>query len=228
MIRHIHINECHSTQDELKEQLTEAHESQQILVSCESQTHGYGRNSNSWTSLPGTLCFSLTIQPSVLPSFTALEISLLILNFFSSKGKNLTLKWPNDLWNSNGLKCAGILVQSSQQKYLAGIGLNLFSSNQSFGGIFENEFSFDKKKLAHEISDYIYSHRYHNIQQLTKDWETRCGHMNHQVTITEGSEIISGEFLGLGEHGEARIKNSEKVHLIYNGSLRINSDHLKF
>ncbi|MGE3610803.1 MAG: biotin--[acetyl-CoA-carboxylase] ligase [Bacteriovoracaceae bacterium] len=221
MIKQIHLNQCDSTQDILKEQLSRSGD-EYLVVSCEHQLHGRGRGANSWIEMPGSLCFSLSVHGHRIPSFTAIEMSLLIANFFSQKGKNLGLKWPNDLWNEEGLKCGGILVQNSGSKMLAGIGLNLYSDQKEFGGIFEESFEFDKKTWAQDIAEFILNNRYADTQQLKNDWEKRCVHFHKKVVITENSERYEGAFYGLGEHGEALLNNvQEGIQHIYNGTLRL-------
>ncbi|HLT22896.1 MAG TPA: hypothetical protein VKZ84_05620, partial [Bacteriovoracaceae bacterium] len=133
MIRHIHLEHCDSTQDVLKEQLSLGG-GENLLISCDLQTSGRGRGDHSWTPMPGSLYMSFTVAPSIVPSFTALELSVLVADFFD--GSKLTLKWPNDIYNHHFKKCAGILIQQSQNQMLAGIGINLFSSVEHFGGVF--------------------------------------------------------------------------------------------
>lgn len=220
MIRHIHVNECDSTQDILKEQLSNQDGATQILVSCENQVQGRGRGSNLWKAMPGTVCFSTNLAPHPELSFTALELSVLVARFFEAKGEKLYLKWPNDLWDKNKKKCAGILVQGNQSGLMAGIGLNLFSEDANFGGVFTEAFPLDKKNYARELADFIHSHRYSNKENLTRDWEARCGHLHQAVTVTEGTEVYTGIFEGIGEHGECLLKGEEKSYRLYNGSLR--------
>lgn len=221
MIKQIHVQQCDSTQDLLKEQLSSLASHEQVLVSCEEQLNGRGRGENKWTAMPGTVCFSFNIQPHKVLSFTALEISLLIVNFFSSKHRSLKLKWPNDLWDENGKKCGGILVQGQEKQMLAGIGINLFSAQDDLGAIYPATFVLDKKALSLELAQFIYTNRYDSTALLIKDWESHCGHMNQLVTITENGEVLRGEFIGLGEHGEALLSSSTGIQKIFNGSLRL-------
>lgn len=221
MIKHIHLDKCDSTQDELKEQLNNPDHPEQILVSTENQTSGRGRGEKKWEALPGSLCFSLNIRPHKELSFTALELSVILAKFFEAKGQSLKLKWPNDLWDSNLKKCAGILVQGAQSNLLAGIGLNLFSDNSDYGGIFPTSFDLDKKAWSKDIADFILKNRYTDTTLLKKDWLIRCGHLNQMVKIIEGSQITEGIFQGIGQHGEAEVCTDSKINHIYNGSLRI-------
>lgn len=220
MIRHVHVNDCDSTQDLLKEQLNQT-PSETVLVSCENQNSGRGRGENIWKAMPGTICLSLIIKPHVVMSYTALELSVIVAKYFEAKAKNLKLKWPNDLWDEHGKKCGGILVQGTQNQLLAGIGINLFSSDPAFGGVFNGAFEVDKKVWSRELGEYILSNRYTSTEELRKDWLTRCGHLNQLVRVTESGEAYEGMFQGLGEHGEALVCTDAQISHIYNGTLRL-------
>lgn len=220
MIKQIHLNECHSTQDVLKEQLKEA-SSDDFLVSCENQTSGRGRGENSWTSMPGSLCFSMNIKPHKILSLTAMEIAVLIAEFFELKNIFLKVKWPNDLWTPQNKKCGGILVQGHQSEFLAGVGINLFTSIEAFGGIFEQNFRIDKKQEALEICKFIHANRITDPNALKIRWLKKCGHISQEVIIQDGQSVVRGIFLGLGEYGEAIIQEKASIKNVFNGSLRI-------
>lgn len=224
MIRQIHLEQCDSTQDAVKEQLS-LNPGENILVSCDLQTNGRGRGNKSWTPMPGTLYMSFNLAPCVVPSFTAIELSILVAEFF--EGSKLSLKWPNDIYNHQEKKCCGILVQSSQNSMIAGIGINLFSTSEDFGGVFDQPFNCDKKSWCLELVKFIYENRFSCTQTLKKKWSDKCFHLGESVTITDGEEKICGYFRGLGEHGEALIENNEGIHKIFNGSLRFFSANLQ-
>ena len=221
MKKHIHVIDCDSTQDLLKEQLMAQTAPTQFLVSCENQNQGRGRGQNNWKGMPGTLCFSFNLRAHPEMSFTALEISVLVTRFFEARGRKLKLKWPNDIWDENGKKCGGILVQGSNNTLIAGIGLNIFSDDEAFGGIYPEAVALDKRVWAQEIADFILHHRYKEVDSLQADWMARCGHLNQEVKIIEGQEVTEGIFTGIGIHGECLLNDGEKVHHLYNGSLRL-------
>lgn len=219
MIKQIHLTECDSTQDILKEQLSPPNQGT-VLVSCEYQRKGRGRGVHLWSSLPGTVCFSLNLAPHPMVSFTALEISLLVLRYFEEKGRKLQLKWPNDLWDESRRKCAGVLVQGSHSTYLAGIGINIYSDDPELGAVYETECALSKENVSREIAEFLLSHRYSGSSELKADWEKHCGHLNQRVRINENGETLEGIFRGLGEHGEALLETDSGVKKIFNGSLR--------
>jgi biotin-[acetyl-CoA-carboxylase] ligase BirA-like protein len=225
-MRHLHLIDCDSTQDVLKEQLSQGTSSESILVSCENQLKGRGRGDHTWASMSGTLCFSLSLSAHSIPSFTAIEISVLVARFFESKGRVIKLKWPNDLFNREDKKCAGVLVQSHSDIMMAGIGLNLFSESPEFGGVYEASFEVEKKSWCHELAEFILKNRYQNSADLTLDWEKRCRHLNERVSVEEAGVVKTGIFVGLGIHGEAVLRDGALEHHLYNGSLRISPTRL--
>ena len=95
-----------------------------------SQTKGRGRNDNKWTSLKGNLFLSTIIRPktekknwqqlSLIVAFSVIEVLLK----FGIKKNQIELKWPNDILVNNK-KIAGILLESSHDFIIAGIGLNV-------------------------------------------------------------------------------------------------------
>ncbi len=217
---HVHLIDCDSTQDVLKEQLSLRTSSETILVSCENQLKGRGRGDHNWSTMPGTLCFSLSLSPHPVQSFTAIEMSVLVARFFETKGRMIKLKWPNDLYTLDGKKCAGILVQTHADKMMAGIGINLFSESLEFGGVYEAAFEVEKKSWCEELAEFILQNRYLNDQKLTQDWQERCHHMNEEVSVEESGVLKTGIFTGLGLHGEAVLREGNLEHHLYNGSLR--------
>lgn len=224
---HIHVDECQSTQELLKEQLegfSDLIHKKSMLVSCDNQTSGFGRHKKKWIPLEYGLYFSFTIDLHQVPSFTALEVSLLCLLFFESKYHiSLTLKWPNDLWNREKNKCGGILIQSYKNHFLCGVGINLFSDHRNFGGVFSNQkqsdlLNKDKKIWVYELTNYILSHRFTSTEKLKKTWLQKCGHLHQKVIIQDENKKTQGLFLGLGDYGESLIETSH-IEKIFNGSL---------
>lgn len=220
MEKFIHVDCCNSTQELLKEQLA-VNPNDELTVSCELQLQGRGRGINTWEDSNGTICFSMNIAPHSKTSFTALEMSLLVSRFFETKGRFISLKWPNDLQNEMGKKCGGILVQNAGINYLAGIGINLFHEKTEFGGVYETNFEIEKKSWAQDIGQFIRIHRYEETSEIIADWTKKCVHLNQQVKIIENEQVTTGLFLGLGEYGEALIMNESGIHHLYNGTLRL-------
>jgi len=141
------IDECDSTQDELKKIISVNEE--KVAVLSFRQNRGRGSYGREWISDEGGLYLSLNIFsfPSKLPVsiiFSVLIIQALI-NYFDKfedlkdKGleKFLGLIYPNDIvirekldidnseYQENFYKLGGILVESYKNDYVVGIGLNV-------------------------------------------------------------------------------------------------------
>ena len=100
-----------------------------VLV-AQSQTGGRGRLDRSWESPAGAgLTFSVLLRPAPpvptwgwLPLLTGLALARTL-------GSHARLKWPNDLLlGPRDGKVAGILVQSGASAVVAGVGLNVSTS----------------------------------------------------------------------------------------------------
>jgi BirA family biotin operon repressor/biotin-[acetyl-CoA-carboxylase] ligase len=88
-------------------------------VVADHQTQGRGRRARRWETPPGTaLLASFVLQPGPLLSLAAGVAAA------SACGRNVSLKWPNDLL-LEGRKLGGVLVEVHGGKAIVGIGINL-------------------------------------------------------------------------------------------------------
>ena len=98
------------------------------VVVAKRQTQGRGRRDNRWQSVEGqSLTFSVLLRPEVplaLWPRLSLAAGLAVAETLEGMGYEAGVKWPNDLW-IGGRKVAGILVESSDDGAVVGIGLNL-------------------------------------------------------------------------------------------------------
>lgn len=89
------------------------------VVTADYQTAGRGRLSHGWQAPAGTaLLVSFVLPPHPLLSLAAGVAAA------EACGRNVRLKWPNDLL-FGGRKVGGILVEASPAKAICGIGINL-------------------------------------------------------------------------------------------------------
>ena len=103
-----------------------------ILTWC--QTQGRGQATNRWESEPNkNIAMTLVFRPEQLPAAKQFAISMVValgcMDFVGRYVKNVTIKWPNDIYVGND-KIAGILIEhrivgSCIQYSLCGIGLNV-------------------------------------------------------------------------------------------------------
>src|SRR3989339_683110 len=132
---HLHLKECDSTQLYLKENLNDLFSKNfHILISTDRQLNGIGRNSHHWNDHPNALAFSFLLKPSINAITIPLAVGIILCQYIKEKWSiDLTLKWPNDLINHQGLKCGGIICQYiSHESIICGVGLNLGHSGELF------------------------------------------------------------------------------------------------
>lgn len=98
-----------------------------VLV-AEVQTAGRGRLDRAWSSPRGAgLTFSVLVHPGA-PTASWGWLSLLAgVALHDAVGTHVecALKWPNDLLDARGGKLSGILAQSSGERVVIGIGVNV-------------------------------------------------------------------------------------------------------
>jgi BirA family biotin operon repressor/biotin-[acetyl-CoA-carboxylase] ligase len=223
-MNHIHVSNCESTFEILKSN----YDYSDLLVSCDNQLKGRGRGHNSWDFFKNSIAMSFNAKESKVLTLTSIEIGVLICDYFKqSNNINLNLKWPNDIIK-DGLKVGGILIESFNDTYLIGIGLNTYlEANESFntykvaaGNLFDNEQNINKEKTCKDLCVYIHKNRFSNMDMLIKRFNSLCFHFNKEVEIYDGDNIV-GVFKGLNSDGSAIIENSLTTKSVYSGSLRL-------
>lgn len=136
----IHKEEVDSTNNYLKNLLSNDELIEFTTVMATAQTKGRGQRGNYWESEKGkNLTFSIYLTPYFLPinkQFVLSQaISLAILDTLSiyTKIDNLKIKWPNDIYYKDKKIC-GILIENTLideliQCTIAGIGININQTN---------------------------------------------------------------------------------------------------
>lgn len=205
------------------------------LVCSSQQTQGRGQHQRQWASPEGNIYLSTLIHSkTALDGRLALEVALNILQMpslqnIAVQASNLQVKWPNDLYSSQG-KWGGILVEPlSAHQAIVGVGLNLttpcipetdqaISSLESLGLQ-----QIDRLNLIAEL--------YHAIQQAAQWFEHGCYNLaerfNHhaiwldqQVEFEHTQGKLQGRFQGISNDGAVLIK-TDQVQQFYQGRLRL-------
>jgi hypothetical protein len=92
-MHHIHLGQCPSTQDILKGHLLGS-DFKEVLISCDRQIAGIGREGKTWIQGKNSLAFSFSLRPNPVISLTSLEIGILISRFFKTNfHQDIKLKW---------------------------------------------------------------------------------------------------------------------------------------
>lgn len=223
---HLHFDECESTQLILRDKLDEGDGGLNFLITSNHQISGRGRSGNNWESVDNSIAMSFIIDPSPELTLTSLELGVLTCLYFERE--NLCLKWPNDILNSKGMKCAGILCQTYQGRVLVGLGLNYGTSpilekshEFKFGRSFitdRNIKSSEAQSIAKDLYLFIINNRLDQNSTI-RSWNHYCTHIDKSVEIKDNGNSQTGTFKGIGSKGEALLDNKGTLRKIYSGSL---------
>ncbi len=124
------VAETGSTNADVRAAATGGRAGPGYVVVAEHQTAGRGRLDRTWSAAPGeALTFSVLVRPERVPADRWAWLPLLAGVAVVDAVRGLRLKWPNDVWDADGGKVAGILVERidapSGPMAVIGIGLNV-------------------------------------------------------------------------------------------------------
>lgn len=130
----IHISETNSTNNHLQALCAEQQIKEFTTVVTDFQTSGRGQRGNSWESEPNkNLLFSFVLFPEFLEArrqfLISQIVSLAIKEELETYTKDISIKWPNDIyWKDK--KICGILIENELMgkninQSIAGIGINI-------------------------------------------------------------------------------------------------------
>lgn len=130
----IHLSETESTNQYLSNLLRKEELVEGTTIVADLQTAGKGQGDSFWESEKGkNLTFSIVLYPDFLEAqdqfLISQFISLAIIDTISSRIKNTSIKWPNDIYVDDK-KIAGILIENvlcgkNIESSVIGIGLNV-------------------------------------------------------------------------------------------------------
>lgn len=99
------------------------------LVTADEQKAGRGRIGRGWRSMPGQqLAVSLVLRPGFSPHFLVMASALAVAETIEATAElPADIKWPNDV-QVGVRKVCGILIETSADSAVLGIGLNVNGS----------------------------------------------------------------------------------------------------
>lgn len=215
------FNSLSSTNDKMLEILMHDNPAEGTLIYTEFQTGGRGYMGNTWQSEKGkNLLFSILLYPDFLFSSKQFElskiISLAITDILKSHYKNITIKWPNDIY-AGRKKIAGILIENVVagmriERCIAGIGLNI--NQEHFTSDLPNPTSlfletgchFDMTELLDQLIGRI--EFWYNLLYRGEFETIDCKYLHCLYRMNESGEFISNDrkfiakVVGIEETGE--------------------------
>ena len=129
----LEYEEVSSTSD-LCFELIEKGETEGIAVIALSQTKGRGRRGHVWVSPENAglyLSFIMAVPKKYPSQLIPLALALSVLRCVKRKTPGASIKWPNDVL-VKGKKIAGCLAEAKKGYIVAGVGVNLNNTPDSF------------------------------------------------------------------------------------------------
>lgn len=222
----IKLDATPSTNNYLKQLVTEKNLEDFTAVVCSHQTRGRGQKGNSWVSDKGK---NLTV--SILKKFKDFEASrsfllncLISLTIYEVLNElsipSVKVKWPNDIMSGNKKLC-GILIENSLKGYhikqsIIGFGLNVNQTNfenlphaTSLKLKTERDYELDSllNKILQRLKDYFTSleeETYSSIKSKYVEVLFRKG--ERTCFIGKNDERFFGIILGVTDDGRLKIK----------------------
>lgn len=226
----VFLPECHSTNSELIEQIRNASIPEGAIVYTAHQLSGRGQRGNAWVSEPGkNILMSVLLRPTyLLPTDLFLLnciTGLALIDFIKEANAAIQpkLKWPNDVY-VNDRKLSGILIETNFRGQIieyavVGIGLNLNQSHMPLpnatslllesGTTFNVEDSIESILLFME--KWLIKLKTGNKQSIIDAYHTVMFGKGEQRGFRSGSEVFSGEIMGVDSVGNLLVDVSGKI-----------------
>lgn len=201
------------------------------IITADEQTKGRGRYGNQWSSPKGNLYFTIffPILRSNLKKIQFL-VQLQIRNILKKyRIKNLSLKWPNDLYINNKKVC-GILQESIVFKKLfliIGIGINIQSSPKikKYPTTYLNKEAKKKvnlNELVEKLKKAFISNiinKKHSFKNILKEWNKYAFNKNKFINFKTKNKIYKGTFRGINNNGALILEHNNRKDYFSHGSL---------
>ena len=196
------------------------------------QDAGRGRQGRDWVSQPGNFLGSTLVElgagdPAAPSLSMAAGLALIEALDVTVSGQPLMLKWPNDLLVGQA-KLAGILLERSGDRVVAGFGVNLAAAPElpdrrtaSLGGAITPE-AF-APLLAGSFDRLLALWRSSEPESLARAWLTRAHPVGTLLTAhVSADEVLTGKFDGIEPDGALRLRTGEdRVELIRAGDVEL-------
>lgn len=195
------------------------------------QDGGKGRHGRAWESVEGNFSGSTLIQvrpnDPLAPSL-ALAAGLALIEAVEIEAPDapLTLKWPNDLMLADA-KLAGILLERSGDRVVAGFGVNLAwapdipgrktATLKAFRHITPQAFA---PVLAGKFAQLLSTWRSSEPAQFAQAWMARAHPVGTPLEVHSGpGQRVSGMFDGIEPDGAMRLRRDGMIDIIRAGDV---------
>ena len=195
------------------------------------QDAGRGRQGRQWVGDPGNFFGSTLVNVQAgdppPPSLSlAAGLALIEAVDIAVPDQPLMLKWPNDLLLRNS-KLAGILLERSGDRVVAGFGVNLASAPKLIdrdaaalnGALLPQAFA---PLLAGSFTRMLALWRSTPPEQFAQAWLARAHPVGTRLTVhSAADEKVTGTFDGIEPDGALRLRHDDNIEIIRAGDVEL-------
>ena len=201
------------------------------IVVADQQTAGHGRGEKSWLSEPGaSLLASWTFRPAPAePGLFTLLAGVAVTKALRTFGvADLGLKWPNDVWLTNG-KVAGVLAHGASDHLVIGIGINVSQRElpraiaQTATTLARAGHDLDRLAVLARISGELDAAADPaNRDALLTEWRKRSITLRREVEVTDaGAKAFRGTAIELADDGALVVETPYGQQRVIAGEVRV-------
>ncbi|MEO6581052.1 MAG: biotin--[acetyl-CoA-carboxylase] ligase [Sphingomicrobium sp.] len=183
---------------------------------AQNQSAGRGRQGREWQSLDGNFAGSTLIMlrdgdPPATTLALAAGLALIEAIDIAAPGRRTQLKWPNDVM-LDGAKLAGILLERTGDRIVAGFGVNLAAAPDVpdrrtaglEGVLTAHAFA---PLLAASVARLLSAWRSAETIAFIQAWQARAHPVGTNLTVHNApGEHVTGRFDGLDRDGALRLQ----------------------
>ena len=186
-----------------------------------AQDSGRGRHGRAWETIAGNFFGSTIVQlragdPPAPALALAAGLALIEAIEVAAPNAPLSLKWPNDLMLGDA-KLAGILLERSGERVVAGFGVNLAGAPSISGrktaalkpiaDISPQAFA---PLLAGKFAQLLAAWRSADPMQFTQAWLAKAHPIGTRLEVHSGpGERVAGAFEGIEADGAMRLRRDD-------------------
>ena len=193
------------------------------IVMAETQTAGRGRYGRVWQSPRGNLYVSFVFESNpmrdkYLSFLTGLALAESLPEF------NVRLKWPNDVL-LEGKKVAGILLETTGNKIIVGIGVNLVSNpdknmlypTANLGGRLSPIGLVKRLMIQYDALFDVFNKK--GFKKIRARWLDLATGVGETISVHLPTEELIGTFKGISDDGALLLKIGKKVRSVTAGDV---------
>lgn len=222
--------ELGSTSDEMIAR-AKAGEAAGLAILALKQTASRGSRGRAWSAPVGNLNLSVLLRPSC-PAAEAGLFSLMagvavVEALAHLGGKNLTLKWPNDVLRKNA-KLAGILIDAAPEQgrlnwLVIGIGVNLLTAPEIPGrlttALAAQGIETTPQVMAQAILARLSVWQQASAAEIRQAWLAHGPATGTALEVAYAGRRIQGYFAGLSAQGELLLQHENQIEVLNTGEV---------